>query len=62
MTQCRGNSDCEKNVIEKYKKLNAEQHQSVIGCTGALDCVNKANEVSQLMTDYANRINELMAS
>ena len=60
MTRCRGNSDCENTVIERYKKLNAEQHQSVIECTGAQDCVNKANEVSQLMTDYANRTNELM--
>lgn len=60
MTQCRGNSDCENTVIERYKKLNAEQHQSAVECTGAQDCVNKANEVSQLMTDYANRTNELM--
>ncbi|MCJ7926548.1 MAG: VENN motif pre-toxin domain-containing protein [Pantoea vagans] len=60
MTKCQSDSDCEKNVIEKYRKLNAEQHQSVIGCTGAKDCVNKANEVSQLMADYANRTNELM--
>lgn len=60
MTKCQSDSDCEKNVIEKYRKLNAEQHQSVIGCTGAKNCVNKANEVSQLMADYANRVNELM--
>ncbi|MBK0093653.1 hemagglutinin repeat-containing protein, partial [Erwinia sp. S59] len=60
MALCGGKSDCENTVIEKYKKLNAEQHQSVVGCTGAKDCVNKANEVSQLMTDYANRTSELM--
>ncbi|EZI31190.1 hemolysin/hemagglutinin-like protein HecA precursor [Pantoea agglomerans] len=60
MTKCQSDSDCEKNVIKKYRKLNAEQHQGVIGCTGAKNCVNKANEVSQLMADYANRVNELM--
>ncbi|WP_262264827.1 hemagglutinin repeat-containing protein [Pantoea dispersa] len=60
MTQCRGNSDCEKTVIEKYKKLNDEQHQSVIGCISAKDCVDKANDVSKLQSDYANRANELL--
>ncbi|MEB5974308.1 hemagglutinin repeat-containing protein [Pantoea dispersa] len=60
MTQCRGNSNCEKTVIEKYKKLNDEQHQSVIGCIGAKDCVDKANDVSKLQSDYANRANELL--
>lgn len=29
-------------------------------CTGARDCVDKANEVGRLQTDYANRTNELL--
>lgn len=42
------------------KKNNAEHHESVVGCKGAQDCVNKANEVSQLQADYASRTNELL--
>jgi len=38
MTQCQGGADCENAVIEKYKKINAEQHESVVGCKGAQDC------------------------
>ncbi|EOC5258509.1 hemagglutinin repeat-containing protein, partial [Enterobacter asburiae] len=60
MAQCQGSSACENGVIDKYKKINAEQHESVVGCKGAQDCVNKANEVSQLQADYANRANELL--
>lgn len=46
--------------FEKYKKINAEQHESVVNCTGAQDCVDKANEVSKLQADYAACTNELM--
>ena len=60
MAQCQGNVDCEKGVVDKYKKINAEQHESVVGCKGVKDCVNKINEVGQLQSDYANRINELL--
>ena len=60
MTQCQGGAACENAVIDKYKKINAEQHESVVGCKGAQDCVNKANEVSELQVDYANRTNELL--
>jgi len=60
MTQCQGCADCENAVIEKYKKINAEQHESVVGCKGAQDCVDKANEVGRLQADYANRTNELL--
>ncbi|ROP60173.1 filamentous hemagglutinin [Enterobacter sp. BIGb0383] len=58
MTQCQG--DACSAVVEKYKKINAEQHESVVNCSGAQDCVDKANEVGQLQADYANRINELL--
>lgn len=58
MTQCQG--DACSAVVEKYKKINAEQHESVVNCSGAQDCVDKANEVGQLQVDYANRINELL--
>ncbi len=60
MTQCQGGADCENVVIEQYKKINAEQHESVVGCKGAQDCVDKANEVGRLQADYANRTNELL--
>jgi len=60
MSQCKGSAACENAVIDKYKKINAEQHESVVGCKGAQDCVNKANEIEQLQVDYANRINELL--
>jgi filamentous hemagglutinin len=60
MIQCQGGAACENAVIDKYKKINAEQHESVVGCKGAQDCVNKANEVGQLQADYANRTNELL--
>ncbi|MBP2153425.1 hypothetical protein [Erwinia rhapontici] len=60
MTQCHGGAACENAVIDKYKKINAEQHESVVGCKGAQDCVNKANEVGELQADYARRTNELM--
>ncbi|WJY17240.1 VENN motif pre-toxin domain-containing protein [Pectobacteriaceae bacterium CE90] len=59
MTQCQGTEACSA-VVEKYKKINAEQHESVVNCTGAQDCVDKANEVGRLQADYANRTNELM--
>jgi filamentous hemagglutinin len=58
MTQCQG--DTCSAVIEKYKKINAEQHESVVNCSGAQDCVDKANEVSKLQADYANRTSELL--
>jgi len=60
MAQCQGRTACENAVIEKYKKINAEQHESVVGCKGAQDCVNKANEVGELQADYARRTNELL--
>jgi filamentous hemagglutinin len=60
MTQCQGSAACENTVIDKYKKINAEQHESVVGCKGAQDCVNKANEVGQLQADYARRTSELL--
>ena len=60
MTQCQASASCENAVIDKYKKINAEQHESVVGCKGAQDCVNKANEVGQLQADYARRTNELL--
>ncbi|XBW27900.1 VENN motif pre-toxin domain-containing protein [Pectobacterium colocasium] len=58
MTQCQGDS-CSA-VIEKYKKINAEQHESVVNCSGAQNCVDKANEVGKLQADYANRTSELL--
>ncbi|MEN3753885.1 hypothetical protein ABC733_18190 [Mangrovibacter sp. SLW1] len=58
MTQCQG--DACGAVVEKYKKINAEQHERVVGCKGAQDCVNKANEVSELQADYARRTGELL--
>ncbi|WP_277423990.1 VENN motif pre-toxin domain-containing protein [Pectobacterium atrosepticum] len=60
MAQCQGSTTCENPIIDKYKKINAEQHESVVGCTGAKDCVDKANEVGKLQVDYANRANELL--
>ncbi|WP_263055921.1 hemagglutinin repeat-containing protein [Pantoea agglomerans] len=59
MTQCQGREACTA-VVEKYKKINAEQHESVVNCTGAQDCVDKANDVGKLQADYAKRTNELM--
>jgi len=47
-------------VTEKYKQISAEQLKSVVECIGAQNCVDKANEVSKLQTDYANRTNELL--
>ncbi|AFI88574.1 hypothetical protein EXT68_10585 [Pectobacterium parmentieri] len=58
MAQCQGNTACENPIIDKHKKINAEQHESIVGCTGAKDCVDKANEVSKLQADYANRTNQ----
>ncbi|MCJ7926540.1 MAG: VENN motif pre-toxin domain-containing protein [Pantoea vagans] len=58
MTQCQG--DACNAVIEKYKKINAEQHDSVVNCSGAKDCVDKANDVGRLQTDYATRTSELL--
>lgn len=60
MTQCQGRAACENDVIEKYKKINAEQRKSVVECKGAQNCVDKANEVGKLQADYANRTNELL--
>ena len=60
MTQCQGLEACESTVIEKYKKINAEQRESVVACKGAQNCVDKANEVGKLQADYANRTNELL--
>ncbi len=60
MAQCQGGAACEKGVIDKYKKINAEQHQGVVECKGAQECVNKANEVGQLQADYARRTSELL--
>jgi len=59
LTQCQGNLGCETGVTEKYKKLNADQHKSVVECKGARACVDKANEVGGLQTAYANRLGEL---
>lgn len=58
MTQCQSYA-CNA-VIEKYKKINAEQHDSVVNCSGAKDCVDKANDVGRLQADYANRTSELL--
>ena len=60
MAQCQGAAACEKDVVDKYKKINAEQHESVVGCKGAQECVDKANEVGKIQADYANRTNELL--
>ncbi len=59
LSQCQDNSGCKADVTEKYKQLNAKQHQSVVECKGAQDCVNKANEAGGLQTAYANRLGEL---
>jgi len=58
MAQCQG--DACSAVIEKYKKINAEQHESVVNCSDAQACVDKANEVGKLQIDYANRTNDLL--
>jgi len=50
----------QQNLIDKYKKTNAEQHKSVVGCKGAQDCVNKANEEGQLQAAHARRTSELL--
>lgn len=60
MAQCRGGAACKNAAINKYKKINADQHESVVGCKGAQDCVNKANEVGELQADYARRTSELL--
>ncbi|WP_180269708.1 VENN motif pre-toxin domain-containing protein, partial [Erwinia amylovora] len=60
MSQCQGNKTCEGTVTEKYRKLSAEQQKSVVECTGARACVDKANEVSRLQADYASRTSELL--
>ncbi|MFP1787747.1 DNA/RNA non-specific endonuclease [Lonsdalea quercina] len=60
MSQCQGDKACEGTVTEKYKQISAEQQKSVVECTGAQNCVDKANEVSKLQADYANRTNELL--
>ena len=60
MSQCQGRAVCESAVIDKYKKINAEQHESVVGCKSAQDCINKANEVGELQADYARRTSELL--
>ncbi len=58
MAQCLG--DACSAVVEKYKKINAEQHESVVNCSGAQDCVDKANEAGMLQADYASRTIELL--
>ena len=60
MSQCQGSKSCEGAVTEKYKQISAAQQKRVVECTGAQDCVDKANEVSRLQTDYANRTSELL--
>jgi len=60
MSQCQGNKACEGTVIEKYRQFSAEQQKSVVECTGAKACVDKANEVSRLQADYASRTSELL--
>ncbi|MEY8769543.1 hypothetical protein AB6T85_03690 [Erwinia sp. ACCC 02193] len=60
MSQCQGNKACEGTVTEKYRQISAAQQKRVVECTGARDCVDKANEVGRLQTDYANRPNELL--
>ena len=55
MSQCQGNKACEGTVTEKYKQISAEQQKSIVECTGARDCVDKANEVGRLRADYARR-------
>ncbi|MDN4629788.1 hypothetical protein QCD69_22230 [Erwinia sp. PsM31] len=60
MIQCQGDKSCEGTVTEKYKQISAAQQKRVVECTGAKDCVDKANEVSRLQTEYANRTSELL--
>lgn len=60
MSQCQGNKACEGKLTEKYKQISAAQQKRVVECTGARDCVDKANEVGRLQTDYTNRTNELL--
>ena len=60
MSQCQGNKACEGTVTEKYKQISAEQQKSIVECTGARDCVDKANEVGRLRADYARRTSELL--
>jgi filamentous hemagglutinin len=60
MWQCQGSAACESSVIDKYRKINEKQHESVMGCKGSQDCVNKANEVGELQADYARRTSELL--
>ncbi|RRZ86218.1 VENN motif pre-toxin domain-containing protein, partial [Erwinia sp. 198] len=60
MSQCQGNKACEGAVTEKYKQISAAQQKRVMECTGAQDCVDKANEVGRLQADYANRTSELL--
>ncbi|MFP1727458.1 hemagglutinin repeat-containing protein [Lonsdalea quercina] len=60
MSSCGSDRACKDGVTEKYKQISAEQQKSVVECTGAQNCVDKANEVSKLQADYANRTNELL--
>jgi filamentous hemagglutinin len=58
MAQCLGD-ECI-HVIEKYDKINTEQHESVVNCSGAQDCVDKVNEAGMLQADYTSRTIELL--
>ncbi|WP_239954916.1 hypothetical protein [Pantoea sp. Z09] len=53
MAQCLGDNCI--HIFEKYKEINAEQHESVVNCSGAQDCVDKVNEAGMLQADYASR-------
>ncbi|NEG93316.1 VENN motif pre-toxin domain-containing protein [Leclercia adecarboxylata] len=59
LSQCQGNAGCETGITEKYRQLNAEQRKRIVECKGAQACVDKANEVGDLQTTYANRLGEL---
>jgi filamentous hemagglutinin len=59
LAQCQTDKACRQGVTEKYAKLNAEQHLSVVQCPSAKECVAKANEMGELQKEYANRLNEL---
>lgn len=60
MSRCQGNKACEGAVTEKYRQISVAQQKRVVECTGAQDCVDKANEVGRLQAAYANRTSELL--
>ncbi|CQJ07360.1 adhesin [Yersinia mollaretii] len=59
MSQCQGGKVCEQSVIDKYREINAKQHQSVEQCQGTKACVDKAKEMSGIQVEYAAQIGKL---